>query len=85
MDGAVMDSVYLTRAEGREIRDDLKALEADMAVVKAQQAGQQQTLDQILVQVQKGNSVRSMMIAGGSGIGGGVVAGVAYLAHLLTQ
>lgn len=86
MDSMTMDgSIYLTRAEGAEIRQDLKRVEADMAVVKDRQESQAETLNKILSLVQKGNSVRAMFVAGGSGIGGGIVAGAAYLAHWLSQ
>lgn len=77
-----MNDQYLTRAEGIEIKADIKAVEADIAAVKERQSTQQHTLDQILVQVQRGNSLRSMFIAGGSGAGGLVVAALIKIFHL---
>lgn len=43
-----MSSQYLTRAEGLEIKKDIRAVEMDMTVVKDRQATQQQMLEQIL-------------------------------------
>ncbi|MXV35876.1 MULTISPECIES: hypothetical protein [unclassified Saccharibacter] len=77
-----MNDQYLTRAEGIEIKADIKAVEADMAVVKSHQAAQQQTLEQILSQVQRGNSWRSMFIAGGIAGAEAIVAVLLKIYHI---
>lgn len=75
------DTAYFTRAEALDMRADLKAVEADVTILKDRQQAQQSTLDRILTAVENKNSVRDMLIAGGSGVGGGLAAGMAYLLH----
>ena len=77
-----MSSQYLARAEGLEIKKDIRTVEIDMAVVKDRQATQQQMLEQILSQVRHGNSWRSMFIAGGSGAGGIILAIIMKIFHI---
>ncbi|MCL1511266.1 MULTISPECIES: hypothetical protein [Acetobacteraceae] len=77
-----MNDQYLTRAEGLEIKKDIREIETDMAVVKDRQASQQQMLEQILSQVRHGNSWRSMFIAGGSGAGGIILAIIMKIFHI---
>ncbi|GBQ07858.1 hypothetical protein [Saccharibacter floricola] len=77
-----MNDQYLTRAEGIEIKADIKAVEADMAIVKSHQAVQQQTLEQILSQVQRGNSWRSMFIAGGIAGAEAIIAVLLKIFHI---
>lgn len=77
-----MNDQYLTRAEGLEIKQDIRAAEMDIAVIKDRQAAQQQTLEQILSQVRQGNSWRSMFIAGGAGAGGSIIAIILKLFHI---
>lgn len=79
-----MHDHYLTRAEGVEIKADIKAVEADMAVMKSKQDTQGHTLDQILSQVQRGNSWRSMFIAGGIAGAEGIIALLFKLFHIGT-
>ncbi|MBE1723175.1 hypothetical protein [Bombella apis] len=77
-----MNDQYLTRAEGLEIKQDIRAAEMDIAVIKDRQASQQQMLEQILSQVRHGNSWRSMFIAGGSGAGGIILAIIMKIFHI---
>ena len=77
-----MNDQYLTRAEGLEIKQDIRAAEMDIAVIKDRQAAQQQMLEQILSQVRHGNSWRSMFIAGGSGAGGIIIAIIMKIFHI---
>ncbi|MCX5617587.1 hypothetical protein NQF86_02720 [Bombella sp. TMW 2.2543] len=77
-----MNDQYLTRAEGLEIKKDIRDIEVDMAVVKERQASQQQMLENILVQVRKGNSWRSLFIAGGYGAGGIIIAIIMKIFHI---
>lgn len=77
-----MNSQYLTRAEGLEIKKDIRDIEKDMAVVKDRQASQQQMLENILAQVRKGNSWRSLFIAGGSSAGGIIIAIIMKIFHI---
>ncbi|MCG0998193.1 hypothetical protein [Acetobacter persici] len=83
-DGGLMPS-YMTRAEGSEIRRQQQITNERLAIVEHEQQGQKTTLAEILAEVRKGQSVRAMFIAGGSGLGGGVAAGVAYFLHWITQ
>lgn len=76
---------YMTRAEGAEIRRAQQVTNERLAIVEHEQQGQKTTLAEILAEVRKGQSVRSMFIAGGSAMGGSVVAGLAYFLHWLSQ
>ncbi|MFT9399050.1 hypothetical protein [Acetobacter sp.] len=76
---------FMTRAEGAEIRRAQQITNERLAIVEHEQQGQKTTLAEILAEVRKGQSVRSMFIAGGSAMGGSVVAGLAYFLHWLSQ
>ncbi|MFP2873778.1 hypothetical protein ACLEIY_16290 [Acetobacter tropicalis] len=76
---------YMTRSEGQDIRRAQQLTNERLAIVEHEQRNQKTTLDEILTEVRKGQSVRAMFIAGGSGLGGGVAAGVAYFLHWITQ
>ncbi|KXV57990.1 hypothetical protein AD947_07310 [Acetobacter tropicalis] len=78
-------SHYITRPEFTEVRNDVKTLERQMVEVQTMQGTQQATLNEILSTVRKQGSVRAMVIAGFSGLGGGVAAGAVYLLHWLSQ
>ncbi|MUG90128.1 hypothetical protein [Bombella sp. ESL0385] len=77
-----MNDQYLTRAEGLEIKQDIRDIEMDMAVVKDRQASQQQMLEKILSQVRHGNSWRNLFIAGGSSAGGIIIAVIMKIFHI---
>lgn len=78
-------SHYITRPEFAEVRNDVKTLERQMVEVQTMQGTQQATLNEILQTVRRQGSVRAMVIAGFSGLGGGVAAGAVYLLHWLSQ
>lgn len=79
------NNMFITRPEFAEVRADVKTLERQMVEVQTMQGAQQATLNEILSTVRKQGSVRAMVIAGFSGLGGGVAAGLAYFLHWLTQ
>ncbi|WP_278368679.1 hypothetical protein [Acetobacter orientalis] len=79
------NSIFITRPEFTEVRNDVKTLERQMVEVQTMQGTQQATLNEILSTVRRQGNLRSMVIAGFSGLGGGVAAGAVYLLHWLSQ
>ncbi|MCP1239852.1 hypothetical protein NKW44_09110 [Acetobacter lovaniensis] len=81
--------VYITRPEFSErmnaLCGDVRQVEADVVKIKSKQDTQQETLNKILDVVQKQGSFKNSLIAGFSGLGGGIAAGTVYLLHWLTQ
>lgn len=78
-------SEYITRGEFSEVRQDVKLLQREMVEVQTMQGTQQATLNEILIAVRKQGSVRAMVIAAFSGLGGGCAAGAIYVLHWLSQ
>ena len=81
--------VYITRPEFSErmsaLTSNVRLVEADVVKIKSKQDTQQATLNEILTAVQKQGSFKNSLIAGFSGLGGGIAAGTVYLLHWLTQ
>ncbi|MFT8897109.1 MAG: hypothetical protein ABF968_09140 [Acetobacter sp.] len=78
----------VTRPEFEALRADVKTVEADVVEIRTLQNVQQislssieRTQDAILKRVTQLGSRREMVIAGGSGLGGGMAAGVVYALH----
>lgn len=84
MPALVGDTDYITRGEFSEVRQDVKTLERQMVEVQTMQTTQQTTLNEILAAVRKQGSVRAMVIAAFSGLGGGCAAGAIYVLHWLS-
>ncbi|BBC81310.1 hypothetical protein AcetOrient_orf04482 [Acetobacter orientalis] len=82
-------SQFITRPEFSErmssLTGDMRKVEADVVEIRTHQTAQQATLNEILKAVQKQGSLKNMLIAGFSGLGGGVAAGAVYLLHWLSQ
>lgn len=80
---------YITRPEFSErmsaLTGDVRRVEADVINIKSKQDTQQATLNEILAVVQKQGSFKNSLIAGFSGLGGGIAAGTVYLLHWLTR
>lgn len=81
--------VYITRPEFSErmsaLTSNVRQVENDVVNIKSKQDTQQETLNKILDVVQKQGSFKNSLIAGFSGLGGGIAAGTIYLLHWLTQ
>ena len=82
-------SQFITRPEFSDrmslLTSDMRKMEADVVEIRTHQTTQQVTLNEILATVRKQGNLRSMVIAGFSGLGGGVAAGAVYLLHWLSQ
>ncbi|OUJ03867.1 hypothetical protein HK15_08865 [Acetobacter orientalis] len=82
-------NVFITRPEFSDrmnaLTSDVRKVEADVIEIRTLQTTQQATLNEILSTVRRQGNLRSMVIAGFSGLGGGVAAGAVYLLHWLSQ
>lgn len=71
--------LYITRPEFSEVRSDLREAQNDIIEIRTNQKLQGATLTEILSEVKSKNSIREMLIAGGSGVGGGMAVGLYVL------
>ncbi|MBV1835668.1 hypothetical protein [Acetobacter estunensis] len=81
-------NTVVTRPEFDALRGDVKRVEADVVEIRTLQSVQQTSLtgiektqDAILNKLNALGSRREMIIAGASGLGGGIAAGVVYVLH----